>query len=610
MSKKPMSPEKAKQIIAKEEARANARYFADNYGPRAKREPDTRPYVHPLAPIEDKSQWDELASEAEARGKTFEADYAAKRGTPASYQLRVIELQDRSAKAKAAVLEARAATLKKKAEDASDIYVPGSQNSWVRDLAVVTAADPGMVRMIPNLRSRQSMFAMQAAGGDLHLRGEAQAALTRLTKYGNEVRSHVLARTEFGLQAIESLRSMYRWKGYTAFEGEVEHRIGDDLTYMAETRDAATTVGTMSFFAPPVTFTQEFQLYRTFSAPILSVLNSQPLPSHGMQVAVPSLSSPIGVTSVGELLPWLPSTSVTVGTQYTAIVAGQEYLFQVTTAGTTGTTMPNWSAHLTVGNTVTDGSLTVWTNTARPAGPTYVGSGGGLGAGLLGGDATYSQVLTASGQLTLAQQILDRNAFGGQFDQFVARQLAREIATEQGKNVLSAILGVAGLQAHTSGGSSAYSGNAFLADYAAASQLLGGSEGIASSPDYVGAKSAIIWGLLSYVPTASGLPFFGSHSSLETTGAAEGKVANLVGGAGLYQEEGLLPLESGSGIVLVGSGKNGALWFNSAPVLNVYPAWSPAGLTAIIESHQYYAGAVLHNGAGFVSVTGSTQYPA
>ena len=183
-------------------------------------------------------------------------------------------------------------------------------------------------------------------------------------------------------------------------------------------------------------------------------------------------------------------------------------------------------------------------------------------------------------------------------------------ATQQGSQVLSAILTAPGLQTRTSAGSTAYSGNAFLADYAASSQVLGATEGIASGPDYVGAKAAVIWGLLSYVPAASGLPFFGSNSSLETTGAAEGKVANLVGGAGLYQEEGLLALESGSGIVLVGSAKNGGLWFNSAPILNVYPEWSPAGLTAIIETHQYYAGAILHNGAGFVSVTGSTQYPA
>lgn len=66
--------------------------------------------------------------------------------------------------------------------------------------------------------------------------------------------------------------------------------------------------------------------------------------------------------------PWLPSTAFTDG-EYVVPAPRNGYLYQVTTAGTSGATPPAWP--LTVDATVVDGTVT-WTNVeALPWVPTY-----------------------------------------------------------------------------------------------------------------------------------------------------------------------------------------------------------------------------------------------
>lgn len=68
---------------------------------------------------------------------------------------------------------------------------------------------------------------------------------------------------------------------------------------------------------------------------------------------------------------WSPAASFSVGQQVVPTIAGSVgAFFECTTAGTTGTTEPAWSA--TVGDTVVDGSVT-WTSIARIADALVVG---------------------------------------------------------------------------------------------------------------------------------------------------------------------------------------------------------------------------------------------
>ena len=101
----------------------------------------------------------------------------------------------------------------------------------------------------------------------------------------------------------------------------------------------------------------------------------------------------------------------------------------MTTAGTSNSsTQPAWASILTVGNTIADGTV-VWTNTARPS-VTLNGIGTNAPFDTTNMPSTFANVVMYLGQAQLSQQLLDRQQ-GNALDQAIAKQIAREIATQQ-----------------------------------------------------------------------------------------------------------------------------------------------------------------------------------
>jgi hypothetical protein len=128
----------------------------------------------------------------------------------------------------------------------------------------------------------------------------------------------------------------------------------------------------------------------------------------------------------------------------------------------------------------------------------------------------------AVGQAQVGRRLIDRDVFGMALHGFIAKQIARETATSQNSDLLSAVLNNANVGAVTGSGSTLYKVADFLPDLssAAAKTLV---EGTNLQPSYVGAKSAVVQGFLKQVDT-TGDPIFdlNPNADIETSGANEG----------------------------------------------------------------------------------------
>ncbi len=69
---------------------------------------------------------------------------------------------------------------------------------------------------------------------------------------------------------------------------------------------------------------------------------------------------------------------------------------------------------------------------------------------------TFAPVLPYLVQATIAQQLIDRGVFGMALDEFIARQVARETATSQNKDLLSGVLNDSNLGTMTGAGTTLY----------------------------------------------------------------------------------------------------------------------------------------------------------
>ncbi len=560
------------------------------------------------------NDYDRRANEAElagdhdtAIGLRAIADDAATRGTTQN-ERHIIQVRsepiDRETEARSLAGKLAAKSRLDNESPESQVYGRDNDVSWVADVATVQAASPLMVRSIPQAAQR-GLYRMQEQGFDLKIQREAQAARERLAIYNQELYRNVMAESPLGQRALRSLRSLYRYQGYTQVPGEVDSRVRRDVQLMREERDAATTIsGQMAYFVPPVVFSDAWALYRTNAAPILGIAGQQPLPTHGMQVLIPTLATPVGVASHSEGWgSWLASTAYALGASITRVIGGQEYLFVCTTAGTSGGSEPSWNT--TVGAYTSDGAVLRWQCQARPS-LTYEGSGS---TGAPGWDSSNtSPVLTYSGMVSAPQQLLDRAAMSQGFDQFVAAQCSKEAHSAFGLDVISAIINAPDVQAVTTIGSTLFNGVYFWADFNAAAQALETTAGVAVSPDYLGAKSAVLRGFMSDVD-GSGRPLWLGNSGMSLTGNVEGMMGTLPGGMGMYREENLGEFQiSGSAIVLVGSASKGLTVFTSDPILNVYPEFAAGALTAAVVCYSYAAACVLYGGAAFCTVSGSDVY--
>lgn len=485
----------------------------------------------------------------------------------------------------------------------SRIYNKDSSNSWFGDVALMRT---GEMNGYGNLDSRSlGLYDWQSTGRDVQVRGPRNEAASRLAAYSHELRDNIVAETEFGNKAVAHFRSRLRYSGYVQEIDMPEQRLRKELDDMLEQRDSLTTIGDLAYFVPPDYISELFNLYRSFAAPLLNAAGRAPLPATGFQVMIPTFSTYVGVQATAEGVGgWFPLLAYATGSSVTRFVAGNAYLFAVTSPGTSGSTEPNWSAHLTVGDTVTDSGVT-WTNTARPA-FTVTGSGA---ASAPGGDTSYfADISTYVGQATVAQQFIDRGALTGAFDQAIVKQIARETATKLDNDLLYAVLNNGNIGAVTGDGDTLYKVADFLTDLSSAAATVN-VEGVNLQPTDIFAVSAVVRGFLKQVDS-TGAPIFqfDPNAKVAPDGVTEGYSGYNIQGANFNYEEQLQAYDTDSSqVVLVGNPSQGLTVFESPPVFEIFPQWNGQGLTALVRSYTYAAYSVNY-GAAFCTIEDASTY--
>ena len=553
----------------------------------------------------------ESAKLAQMRAETYRQVAARKRGVDPEFERRA-EFERRDARR----------AVESMGEAGSAIYNDSSPYSWVQDVALVQAANLSKYPLAWFGPGTESLRAAQAVGRDQNWAHFGSAAEKRLSAYSKELRAHILAGTPTGERALASYRSQLRLQGYN-MPGEVEAKESELMSRLYESRDAQTSMTDMSYFVTPVVDNQVFQIARTNAAPLASSARQFPLPVYGNAVLMPALGTTLGaaVQAEGSGL-WLPNTAVSVGFEIVAVSAqyvgnGDTYvqqlggppLFQVTTAGTTGATPPNWSTAPAVGDTVTDGSV-VWTQVARP-GLNILGTGTGSAPGW-SGDNIFAPVGCVVAEVTMPQQVIDRENMGPSFTGLWMAQAARETATVLDSQLLSALLGTSALTQYTTAGTTLYSVGSLYTDVNAVATTLATKGNVVIQPNFLAGKPKLLRGFMSQLDSENRpvwLPDSGGQV-VASSGPFEGDAGYSVAGLHAFFDQNLAAQETTSGMLLAGNPGRGAVVYTSEPIIQIFPEWSPAGLTALLRIYQYYAVAPLYNGAAFATISGSAVYGA
>lgn len=239
---------------------------------------------------------------------------------------------------------------------------------------------------------------------------------------------------------------------------------------------------------------------------------------------------------------------------------------------------------------------------------TGTGSSAGNDNSLFG--SIYVPVATYVGQATVAQQALDRLGPDVSFDEIFMAQLGRELGTQLDNDIIGAVLGMTGLQSVASAGASVSNAQLFD-DFAHAASLLSDAQGTRLEATHLFAKSDIVRKHQSLVDSTGRPIWLPSGSTfVSNAGIAEGFSGYDILGAGVWFNNQLANFESGgSATLLVGAPKEALVVYDSAPVLNIYPEWGAASLTAGVRVVQYAAFSVQYPSA-FAKITGSSAYPS
>ena len=218
-------------------------------------------------------------------------------------------------------------------------------------------------------------------------------------------------------------------------------------------------------------------------------------------------------------------------------------------------------------------------------------------------------VQTATSQQYVSQQVLDRTGPGISYDEWHARQAAREIATAEELKLAASI--VTGAQVVTDNtASAAYSAASFWQDVANAAQLVIKAPPPALRPTRAYAGASYMYAVMAQFGT-DGRPVFlpmGGTRGGDNTGSDANWTGYQVMGSDVYLDDNLSGPSAGYGYVLVGDPEGSIIFMEADPIVDVYPETAAATLTASVNARQYFAYSILYP-TGWAAIKGSA-YPA
>ena len=240
----------------------------------------------------------------------------------------------------------------------------------------------------------------------------------------------------------------------------------------------------------------------------------------------------------------------------------------------------------------------------------------GLGAALQPAENTSASYTTPSvtyataavgtytSQQFVSQQVLDRVGPGIAYDEWHARQAAREIASAFETVVVASI--VAGAQAVTDNASANFSCISLWADVAYASQLVIKAPPPALRPTHLFGGAGTLYGFMAQVDN-DGRPIWAPQGN--TQGGAnndddEGWTGLQIMGSDVYLDDNLSGPSSGYAYLILGAPKAALLVLEADPVVDVFPETQAATLTASVNARQYAACSILYP-TGFAAISGA-----
>ena len=241
-----------------------------------------------------------------------------------------------------------------------------------------------------------------------------------------------------------------------------------------------------------------------------------------------------------------------------------------------------------------------------------VQSGENTSIGTSSPTAAYAtaNVQTIAGAVEVSQQYLDRVGPGITGDEIIVAQAAREAATQLDTLAVTAVL--ANVTTITNSGSPSIT--ALYADAAKAAAAIDTVEGTRLHPNFLAMPSANLRWYESQIGS-DGRPVLlpSPAAALAQTGEAntsrEGFSGYSIAGMDVWADDNLPAGPSPSySTVLVGDVSHGLLVMTGTPIVDVFPEFDPATLTAIITIRFYCALSVLYPSA-FQQITGAA-YPA
>jgi len=214
-----------------------------------------------------------------------------------------------------------------------------------------------------------------------------------------------------------------------------------------------------------------------------------------------------------------------------------------------------------------------------------------------------ADVQTSVNGMELSQQLLDRS--GLEIDQLVARQAGLFSATDIDNQLITAVS--AGATTITNSGS--FGTATFMGDIAKAAAGFQDTAGQALPLTHVFGPSAYNKALQAQIsgvaPTPAGLQ--ARHGAVGSN--LEGYTGYDVLGGMWFTDDNLPTTNAGAdATILAGDFADGVVVATAEPIIEIYPEFTPATLTAMARYRQYFAIAVLYP-AAFATLTGAA-YPA
>jgi HK97 family phage major capsid protein len=221
---------------------------------------------------------------------------------------------------------------------------------------------------------------------------------------------------------------------------------------------------------------------------------------------------------------------------------------------------------------------------------------------------TGTPVLTAAGVVEISQQTLDRFGPGVRADQVIAEQAARQAATAIDTQAIDALF-TSPLAVITNSNSPGI--EALWADVTKAGADIAGSEGTRLSATHVMMPSANAKWFQSLLdsegrPIWSPSPASGLARAGQVNTRSEGYQGYDLAGYQVFEDNNI-PTSGGYAQILVADLPNGLLVMTGAPIVDVFPEFSPTTLTCAISIRQFFACVVLYENSA-VQI-GGAAYP-